>query len=232
MPFVSETFVTGAPAYQGGAVNAYEFENDAPTTTGFVMASVPNDSLAPVGLKTPPGEIADVTDTPDADPVHAKPIGPSTKPPPIQANRPDRPTEPPLVVPPAPPKTEKLPIVTVPVPQLKYQVGAGVIEPYVQGGVQFNYSLSSPSFGNVQPYTFGFGIQFMYQDPPTVSSDPVSLQATIDGYKNNSRFNWNDPSSSIGNIIGGALNPNNPNAQYNPDLYNPLSPPPHVPHLN
>ena len=50
-------------------MNPYEVDNDVPTTTGFVPASLPMNSFAPVGLEVPPGEIADVTDTPVAVPV-------------------------------------------------------------------------------------------------------------------------------------------------------------------
>ena len=67
---ISQTHLTGAAGDASGAGNPYEVDNDAPTTTGFVPASQPMNSLAPVGLEVPPGEIADVTSTGSGVPVY------------------------------------------------------------------------------------------------------------------------------------------------------------------
>ena len=46
---VSETHVTGAPGYESGAVNPYEYSSDDPTVNGFVMVSQPMNSASAVG---------------------------------------------------------------------------------------------------------------------------------------------------------------------------------------
>ncbi len=43
---VSETYVTGAPGYQSGAVNPYEYSSDDPTVNGFVPVSRPMNSAS------------------------------------------------------------------------------------------------------------------------------------------------------------------------------------------
>jgi RHS repeat-associated protein len=54
----------GAPGYQGGAVNPYEFDNNTPTAAaaGFAPASRPMNSASPVGLENP-SSVDDVVDT-------------------------------------------------------------------------------------------------------------------------------------------------------------------------
>ncbi len=60
---VSETYVTGAPGYQSGAVNPYEYSSDDPTVNGFVPVSQPMNSASAVGTQSGGGtpEYADET---------------------------------------------------------------------------------------------------------------------------------------------------------------------------
>ncbi len=90
-------------------------------------------------------------------------------------------------------------------PQLNYKVEDLLATPYVQSGVQFSYSTNPYSFGNVGSYNFGLGVQFIYSDPPYISSDPAQIQAIMQGLANPwsrppSAQNWvSDPTTAGGN---------------------------------
>ncbi len=70
---VSETNLTGAAGDASGAGNPYEFEGDAPTGTGIVMADPPENSASPVGVMQSSGEGPDFAEYGSGVPVDKSP---------------------------------------------------------------------------------------------------------------------------------------------------------------